>query len=128
MPYFGGYPDGVGDHTMNATANRAEYHFRPLTVAGNYPSLGVEIGGGMAGPYNHRVHLSPDDMPSLHLVGVGSGFNGVGYYMYHGGNNPRSLVFPGNDPKTTLQESSFQPAGARNPDAIHVVRLFCPSG
>ena len=51
MPYFGGYPDGQGDNTMNATANRAEYHFRPLTAGGDYPYLGVEIGGGMAGPY-----------------------------------------------------------------------------
>eukprot|EP00944_MAST-04C_sp_MAST-4C-sp1_P010268 g10268.t1 len=128
MPYFGGYPDGVGDHSMNPTANRAEYHFRPLTAGGDYPYLGVEIGGGMAAPYNHRVHLSPDDMPSLHLVGVGSGFNGVGYYMYHGGNNPRSLVFPGNDPKTTLQESSFQPAGARNPMPSMSYDFFAPLG
>ena len=128
MPYFGGYPDAVGDHTMNATTNSAEYQFRPLTVAGNYPYLGVEIGGGMAAPYNHRVHLSPDDMPSLHLVGVGSGFNGVGYYMYHGGNNPHSLVFPGNDPKTTLQESSFQPAGAKNPMPSASYDFFAPLG
>lgn len=37
--------------------------------------------------------------------------------MYHGGNNPHSLLHASDRdaPNTTLQESSFQPAGAANP-------------
>ena len=102
------------------------------------PWLDVEIGGGMAAAYNHRVRMSADDMPAMHLVDVGSGVNGLGYYMCtaaatrtrgappapdrpartaaadHGGNNPHSLLH--NDaPETTLQESSFQPAGVGPP-------------
>jgi hypothetical protein len=58
-----------------------------------------------------------EDMPSMHLVDVADSFNMLGYYMYHGGNNPHSLIHAHDrdDPRTTLQESSFQPAGAQNP-------------
>jgi hypothetical protein len=57
--------------------------------------------------YNHRPHLEPEDMPSMHMVRVGSGSNCIGYYIYHGANNPHSVS--GDDsPEVTLQESSFQ--------------------
>ena len=81
----------------------------------------------MAAAYNHRIHLEADDMPSLHLVDVGSGFNGLGYYMYHGGNNPHSLLHSGDAPNTTLQKASFQPAGAQNPMPSMSYGFFCPS-
>ena len=113
-----------------------------FAVPVGYPWLDIEIGGGMASDYNHRVTLDSDDMPSMHLcdvgagmafsmscqrlidlwligclfVGVGVGVNTLGYYMYHGGNNPHSTIHHDMDnPNTTLQESSFQPAGKANP-------------
>ena len=46
------------------------------------PVLGVEVGGGMAADYNHRVHLSSPDMPSMHLCDVANGFNMMGYCEY----------------------------------------------
>ena len=46
-------------------------------------------------------------MPAMHLCDVADGVNALGYYMYHGGNNPHSLVHTtGLDrdaPNTTLQ-------------------------
>ena len=81
----------------------------------------------MAAAYNHRTHLEADDMPSLHLVDVGSGFNGLGYYMYHGGNNPHSLLHSGDAPNTTLQESSFQPLVRKIP-CRQCLTIFAPLG
>ena len=58
-------------------------HAGPAASAGKTPMLGVEIGGGMAADYNHRVHLSSPDMPSMHLCDAANGFAMMGYYMYH---------------------------------------------
>ena len=95
------------------------YDFDPIQrkALPGHPWLDIEIGGGMASAYNHRVNMASKDMPSLHLVDLGKGVNQLGYYMYHGGNNPLSTKFPlglRDNPKYTLQESSFQPAGPRN--------------
>ena len=99
---------------MAPTTSASYYSFKQNpddhVIPRGYPWLDVEIGGGMAAAYNHRVHLSSDDMPALHLVDVGSGVNGLGYYMYHGGNNPHSQLLD-DAPEHTLQESSFQAAG-----------------
>lgn len=43
-----------------------------------YPWLDVEIGGGMASAYNHRVYLEPADMAAMHLVFNGNGVNLLG--------------------------------------------------
>ena len=66
----------------------------------------------------------------MHLCDVGVGVNTLGYYMYHGGNNPHSTVHTHDmdDPKTTLQESSFQPAGAANPMPSITYDFFAPLG
>ncbi len=133
VPFYGGYPDAffVQDW-MKPGVNPSLYQFeskkKPLP---GYPWLDIEIGGGMASSYNHRVHMSPSDMPSLHLVDLGKGVNQLGYYMYHGGNNPLSTKFPlkvRNDPRNTLQESSFQPAGPRNSMPSLSYDFFAPLG
>ena len=84
----------------------------------------------MAAAYNHRTHMFSEDMPSMHLVDVADSFNGLGYYMYHGGNNPHSTVHTTDRdaPNTTLQESSFQPAGAQNPMPSESYDFFAPLG
>ena len=66
----------------------------------------------------------------MHLCFVGGGVNSMGYYMYHGGNNPHSTVHTGDmdAPNTTLQESSFQPAGASNPMPSASYDFFAPLG
>jgi hypothetical protein len=71
--------------------------------------------------------MDSSDMPSMHLTMVASGLNGLGYYMYHGGNNPHSVRY-NDDPNVTMQESSFQPAGAANPMTSIQYDFFAPIG
>ncbi len=118
IPFYGGYPDGfwLTDPGVSRTGRR-QYVFthvlddanitehltgRPgamvLGPADHYPYVTCEIGGGMAISYARRVTMSTDDIAALPLVKIGSGANGLGYYMYHGGGD---LI--GN--LSTLQES-----------------------
>ena len=57
----------------------------------DYPAFAAELGSGIMTIYSRRpvaVHQSFDAMINRCL---GSGANGVGYYMYHGGTTPRGL-------------------------------------
>ena len=136
LPFFGGYADVFWSNAMSPQVSNGSYVFRgdkrgnnPSSVPKGYPYLAVEIGGGMAAAYNHRTHMDPEDMPAMHTVDLADGFNGLGYYMYHGGNNPHSTIHNDHDaPNTTLQESSFQPAGAANPMPSESYDFFAPLG
>ena len=130
LPLFGGYPDDFWSNSMAPDVSVERYAFATFgdkKKPAIYPWLDVEIGGGMAAAYSHRLHMDPDDMPSMHLVDVGSGVNMLGYYMYHGGNNPHSVLHD-DAPENTLQESSFQPAGAKNPMPSLSYDFFAPLG
>jgi hypothetical protein len=85
LPFFGGYPDQFwsSDHHSDASMGSylISYPKQDRKHPVGFPHLGVEIGGGMAADYNHRVHLSSPDMPSMHLCDVANGFNMLGYYM-----------------------------------------------
>lgn len=85
LPLFGGYADQFWSNSMAPGASAQSYAFatepRGWSVPAGYPWLDVEIGGGMAAAYNHRTHMDTADMPAMHLVDVGSGVNGLGYYM-----------------------------------------------
>jgi hypothetical protein len=66
---------------------------RPTTTpspasAGAYPFFTCELGAGMMPSYHHRVFIYPEDAESIGLVKLGSGANLLGFYMYHGGQNP----------------------------------------
>ena len=116
LQFKGGYPDQFWNNKMQPTPSSGSYQFAPSNqVQSAFPLLDVEIGGGMATAYNHRVRMYSEDMPSLHTVLLANGVNCLGYYMYHGGTNPHSLKNHSDCPESTLQESSFQPAGAQNP-------------
>jgi beta-galactosidase len=148
MPFFGGYADLFWSDSMASQWHSASWMFTGspsvtpreegestgvtsgFTVPPGYPWLDVEIGGGMAASYNHRVHMDAADMPSMHLCDVGDGVNQLGYYMYHGGNNPHSLIHTDDRdaPETTMQESSFQPAGPANPMPSISYDFFAPLG
>lgn len=55
----------------------------------NYPAFPAELGSGIMTVYTRRpvaVHQSFDALINRCL---GSGANGIGYYMYHGGSTPR---------------------------------------
>lgn len=60
----------------------------PQASAGVYPFLTCELGAGMMPSYHRRVFIYPEDTESLALVKLGSGANLLGFYMYHGGQNP----------------------------------------
>jgi len=117
IPVSGGYPDGFwyGSQTRLPPSMTYLFNFnRELgdmgaTVASEDPTgkvdlrhdpyFGAEEGGGMASAYHRRPVLAADDIASLTLTGIGSGINLYGYYMFHGGTNPKGLM-------TTLQEST----------------------
>jgi beta-galactosidase len=63
-----------------------------------YPYLTCEMGAGMMSSYHRRILVHPLDAESTALVKLGSGGASLGYYMYHGGENPDGKL-------TTLQES-----------------------
>ena len=119
MPLFGGYADGFwlrdtkampGDewkkYLFSGTRTDAAIGVDQLGKQkakdqddiSRYPYLCCEIGGGMETSYHRRIWLSPEDIESLVLGQLGSGTSLLGYYMYHGGQNPEGKL-------TTLNES-----------------------
>lgn len=63
-----------------------------------YPYLTCEVGAGMMPSYHRRILFYPMDAESTALVKLGSGGSSLGYYMYHGGENPNGKL-------TTLEEA-----------------------
>lgn len=57
-----------------------------------YPSIPAEIGSGIQVKYSRRPVVDPESVLPLMVRIIGSGSNGIGYYMYHGGSTP---VFDG---------------------------------
>ena len=69
----------------------------------SYPYLTCELGGGMMTSYHRRVHIFDNDALALEICKLGSGSNLPGFYMYHGGANPRIEDQPGAE----LQDSKY---------------------
>ncbi len=53
-----------------------------------YPSIAAEAGVGMDLNYDRRPFLPEESIEPMMVRMLGSGANGLGYYMYHGGANP----------------------------------------
>ncbi|MBN2167532.1 MAG: beta-galactosidase [Marinilabiliaceae bacterium] len=53
-----------------------------------YPSIPAEIGPGIQVKYSRRPIVDPESVLPLMVRIIGSGSNGIGYYMYHGGSTP----------------------------------------
>jgi len=116
IPVSGGYPDGFWYGSQKDLPPSITYLFnfnrelgdmgatvRSEDPAGKVdlnhdPYFAAEEGGGMATAYHRRPVLSADDIAALTLTGIGSGINLYGYYMFHGGTNPKGV-------STALQES-----------------------
>ncbi|HEU6449086.1 MAG TPA: beta-galactosidase [Verrucomicrobiae bacterium] len=119
LPLFGAYADGFWDRTLKPMSGNDWENFtfkitRTDTGVGNdtlkaeksgdttgtekYPYLTCEIGGGMPASYHRRMNYDPRDVEAVALCQLGSGSSLMGYYMYHGGQNPDGKL-------TTLQES-----------------------
>ena len=117
-PVFGGYPDEPWDTSTKRFSPKETYLFRFKTrVAGNLgaqthgpqpgdaesdtqhtPFLGAEYAGGLPIMYRRRPIISPDDIAAMLPIQLGSGVNLYGYYMFHGGRNPKG--------RTTLEEQT----------------------
>lgn len=53
-----------------------------------YPSMAAELGTGMVVTYSRRPRVRGESFLPLMVRTVGSGTNGLGFYMYHGGTTP----------------------------------------
>lgn len=53
-----------------------------------YPSMAAELGTGMAVTYSRRPRVPGESFLPMMVRTVGSGTNGLGFYMYHGGTTP----------------------------------------
>jgi hypothetical protein len=127
VPFSGSYVDGFWDRSLRgggyggvlrfsggrggnaaamgmlgggpATTNAAP---RPAPArAASYPSCTCELGGGMMASYHRRVYMYPEDTESLALVKLASGVNLLGFYMYHGGENPEGKLTYLNETQAT---------------------------
>ncbi len=120
LPLFGAYPDGFWSRSLQPMDGAAWENFtfritRTDTGIGNdtlkmakdgdtagtekYPHLTCEIGGGMPASYHRRMNYDPRDVEANVLTQLGGGSSLIGYYMYHGGQNPEGK-------RSTLQEST----------------------
>lgn len=70
-----------------------DLHGTPMESVGydtlQYPVAYCEMAGGMQVSYTARPNVSPDSVEAMTLVKLASGSNILGYYMYHGGSNPK---------------------------------------
>ncbi len=109
VPLFGGYPAKPWSTSRNKLPPSSVYAFRfksrvsngvlPTAhartrialdadaVARHTPFLGVEFAGGAPAMYRRRVVIAPDDIAAMIPVGLGSGVNMYGFYMFRGGRN-----------------------------------------
>jgi beta-galactosidase len=53
-----------------------------------YPSIPAELGAGIPPTYRRRSYVPEESVAPMIVRVLGSGSNGVGYYMYHGGATP----------------------------------------
>lgn len=84
-----------------------------------YPYLTAELGGGLQPTFRRRPVAQPKDIGAMSLAKMGSGCNLLGYYMYHGGQNPEGKV-------TTLEES--RASGSPNDMSIKNYDFCAPLG
>ncbi len=92
---------------MHKNPDYAPVRYKPE----DYPALPAELGSGISLVYQRRplvVHQSFDAMVNRCL---GSGANGVGYYMFHGGSTPRGKHNFMNDEAYGLNKISYEYQG-----------------
>ncbi len=113
VPLYGDYADGFWDRSTDEAVGEyyKAFNFKAFrtsaaiaseqlsygadnsTNQSEYPYFTCELGGGMMTSYHRRIFAYPEDTYSMAIVKLGSGSNLLGYYMYHGGTNPRSTAW-----------------------------------
>jgi beta-galactosidase len=88
---------------MHKTPDYSPVRYNPE----DYPAFPAELGSGIMSVYTRRpiaVHKSLDAMINRC---IGSGANGVGYYMYHGGSTPKGEHYYFSDEAYGLPKISY---------------------
>jgi beta-galactosidase len=140
LPLFGAYADGFWGRNLKPMdgSDWENFNFkitRTDTGVGNdtlgnrnsgdtagtekYPYLTCEVGGGMPASYHRRMNYDPRDVEAVALCQLGGGSSLMGYYMYHGGQNPEGKL-------STLQES--QATGYPNDLPVKTYDFNAPLG
>lgn len=137
LPMYGGYPEAPWSSKLTPLLDTDTYFFRDERgsvgigndLLGDYnavqesgyifPYLTCELGGGNQVTYHRRPLITADDISAITLCSLGSGVNGLGFYMYHGGKNPMGKV-------NTLQET--RAAGNTNDYPIFSYDFQSPLG
>ncbi len=70
------------------------YNFAPAYPPEKMPYACCEMGGGMMCSYRYRFVLPYESVDAMANIKMASGCNFVGYYVYHGGTNPRGETAP----------------------------------
>ncbi|QYJ78343.1 beta-galactosidase [Shewanella acanthi] len=96
IPVSAGYaypfwePEGPSDFFMYKDIH-LNPDYSPVSYdASLYPSIPAEIGPGIMPLYTRRPYFVEESLLPMMVRILGSGSNGVGYYMYHGGSTPLS--------------------------------------
>jgi beta-galactosidase len=108
LPLFGVYAEGFWERELSAMPQDywSGYRFSATRIvsdmgaarrarkeeAASYPFLTCEVGAGMISSYHRRLAIKPLDVLSTVMIRLGSGSNLMGYYMYHGGENPEGKL------------------------------------
>lgn len=115
LPVMGGYCEAPWDQRITELEPNANFVFSYLRndaqIAcdchvgqetsfdeAKYPFLTAELGGGVQVTSHRRPVAEGRDIGAMSIAKLGSGAALLGYYMYHGGSNPRGKL-------STLQES-----------------------
>lgn len=115
IPVMGGYCEAPWDQRLTEIEPSGNYIFtherNDHNIGSDYgfgagitfdlkkfPYLTAELGGGLQVTHHRRPIAKAEDIGAISLVKLGSGVNLLGFYMYHGGTNPKGKL-------TTLQES-----------------------
>lgn len=115
-PVMGAYCDAPWDTSLKQLPPNKNYLFSTVRNDGNigsdyapgmelsfdkdaYPYLTAELGGGVQVTHHRRPRVTAEDIGAMSVCKLGSGCNLLGYYMYHGGTNPKGKL-------SSLQEST----------------------
>ena len=107
LPVLGGYVDAPWDTTTTPMPASSNFLFIPYrndaSIGTNrsqtmeaineklkqYPFLTAELGGGLQVTKHRRPVAHGKDIGAMSLTKLGSVVALLGYYMYHGGSNPK---------------------------------------
>lgn len=111
LPVMGGYCEAPWDqrtceiepnanfvfsHTRNDALIACDHHVENANSYNeeDFPFLTAELGGGLQVTMHRRPVAKGCDVGAMSTVKMGSGAGLLGYYMYHGGSNPKENCPP----------------------------------